>query len=93
MVQCSCSWLKNRSRCVEQQGALRVVGFLQLLARFAVDTTDGIFERTDGLGQVGRLCIEESLALGGRGQFFQRRQIDRGACRTVARRLRESRRT
>jgi hypothetical protein len=55
----------------------RVVGLLQLLARFAVDAADGVFQRADGLAQVGRLRVEEALALGGRGQFFQRRQIDR----------------
>jgi hypothetical protein len=46
-------------------------------ARLQVDLGDGIFERVDGLVQVGVLRIEEGLALARLGQFVQRGQVDR----------------
>jgi hypothetical protein len=55
----------------------RIVGFLQLFARFAVDTADRILERIDGGRQVPGLVVEEALALPRDSQFLQRRQVDR----------------
>ena len=55
----------------------RVVGFLQLLARLAVDAADRVFQRVDRGGKVGRLFVEEALAFACAAQLFQRREVHR----------------
>ena len=47
------------------------------LTGFAVDLADGVFQRGHGLHQVGRLRVQELLALTGCGQLIQRGQIHR----------------
>jgi hypothetical protein len=53
-----------------------VEGLRQQVARLEVDLVDGVFQRADGLQQVGVLRIEEGLALARLRQLVQRRQVD-----------------
>ena len=52
--------------------------------RFAVDLADRVFQRGDRFVQVGRLRVEELLALAGGGELFQRRQVHGAQGRDVA---------
>ncbi len=56
----------------------------QQLTGLVVDLLDRVFERGDGLVQVGRLRVEEGLALARGRQFVQRRQVDRAQALDVA---------
>jgi hypothetical protein len=55
----------------------RVEGTAQELARVAIDAPDRVFERRHRFLQVGRLRIEESLALAARAELLQRRKVHR----------------
>jgi hypothetical protein len=72
--KCSLTWLKVLS---------------QQVAGFQVDLVDGVFQRLDGLVQVGVLRVQEGLALARAGQLVQRRQVD-GAQRVAISRLMRS---
>ncbi len=54
-----------------------VEGALQQRAGFLVDLGDRVFQRVDGVVQVGRLRIEKGLALARRGQLVERGHVDR----------------
>src|SRR5690606_4338440 len=55
----------------------RVVGLLQQLAGLAIDAPDRVLERADRLVQVGRLPVQEALALAGLRELVERSQIHR----------------
>ncbi|WP_341649911.1 hypothetical protein [Thauera humireducens] len=74
--------------CGEQRPELAIdgiVGFLQLLARLAVDAPDRILERLDRLQQVVGLRIEIALAFGRAAQFVECSEVDRAEFRNLAR--------
>jgi hypothetical protein len=53
-----------------------VEGAHQQVAGLQVDLVDRVFQRGDGVGQVGGLGVQEGLALARGGQLVQRGQVD-----------------